>query len=273
MFKYNDRIVFFLHIYKTAGQWMRGWLKLAADEEHLQPTQTVRFRVIESHEQCEEFRFHSVYQDKTQIIGGHLRPSWPEKRLKVTKPYSFITIFRPTVDRIVSSYFYFKRHTGDPTTRPPLLLDSPLDYCIDYLLDLQSQGLTAVTPFSSGGMRLINWMSSSIACPDEDRSTYLFSPSTLWKARDWINTYCSYIAFQDNFQLMHQELPERFDWKRPSDDYLNFYSNKNIHRPKYEVNQTLRDKILRLNWMDEALYQYVLNHQEEINHGKIKWIG
>lgn len=230
----SESILIVMHIPKTAGSTMRTFIL-----DQYEPGQV--YRSYREYGYGKQDRFTA----QTRCIIGH-EPFGTHHR-KLTKPYTYVTMLRDPVERVLSEFHYLKRWP-----RHDLYISAELEkrnWDLDYYLGstdekFLNRTFNTQTRYAAG--------QSSPESPD------------LEQAKANLNRYFSVVGITDMFDDSLSMMKRQFGWSDAP------YRNRNVAPDRPEMERPSEDQVARIasmNELDIQLYEWgkanMLNRLQE----------
>ncbi|MCA9921181.1 MAG: sulfotransferase family 2 domain-containing protein [Anaerolineales bacterium] len=236
----NKNTTIFLHIPKSAGQTLFQILDREYKRSNIYTFQGGRRRLAAS---IEEFKqLPSAERNRYHLLRGHV--SFGVHHL-VEQPFTYVTILRDPIARIVSHYNYVLR------TPAHALHDLATSSGMD-IARYVSSGIS--TELNNGQVRMIAGVGSSVPFGECNESHFA-------KAISNLETHFSVVGLTDRFDetilLMHQNLY----WRK-----LPYYTKRNVTKQRTDVMRLTAvtiNLIRQYNALDCRLYDYAVQKFEE----------
>jgi len=229
----REPTVIFLHIPKSAGQTLFQILNREYKRSNIYTFQGGRQRLAASIEEFEKLPIGD--RNHYRLLRGHVKFGIHHL---IDRPFTYVTILRDPVSRIVSHYYYVLRTPAHALHE--MVTSTGMDI-ERYILS----GLS--TELNNGQVRLISGIGSSLPFGQ-------CNSSLLEKAITNLETHFSVVGlterFDDSILLMSQNL----DWHKSP-----YYIKRNVTKSRdYEIELTVEmvDAIRRYNVLDLKLYEY-----------------
>ena len=217
-----------MHIPKTAGRTLRSILEKNYSKDEVIRTYSTK--------QIERFQSLSKNEkDQIKLIIGHNYFGMHEH---LDGPFSYITMLRDPIERVLSLYYFILREPGTP------MYKKYNGKGLDYFLDEEPQTINWQTRFVSGG------------------------ELDLSKAKDHLKKYFSVVGISERFDESLLLIEKELGIKN-----LNYKSfNVTPNRPrKEEISPQILKRIEQNVNLDLELYKYALElFEEKLNELKLK---
>ncbi len=228
----------FLHINKTAGTSLRKTLadNYPADERAFIYPGAVGFWSPEQFD-----RLTAREKARCRLIMGHIRFGLHES---MPVPCRYITVLRDPVDRVLSTYYHHKTNPGTQ------------------LHDAINLGGWTVSDYLDRGFPEIdNWMVRFVS--GTGKRQWSLTREDLERALVNLRTCFDYVLLQNRFVEGVAMMADYYGWCSSECYSLNASRGR---KPKDEHEEGVLRRIRGLNGYDQALYEYVLCHYEQLNH-------
>ncbi|MCQ6282351.1 sulfotransferase family 2 domain-containing protein [Bacillus sp. EB600] len=222
--KYEDHVLIFMHIPKTAGITLRSIIKnqympeeVINTFEHDTGFETIEYRVRTENIKC--------------LLSHH--PFGIHKL--VHKPFTYVTMLRDPVDRVISAYYYLHKNT---------------DTLEEFKKKIDNVNLKEfVTQDDKDFQYFVNNMQTRIVSGEFDPKR-----ANLNKAKDNFRDYFSVIGITEMFDESMNLMKEKFNW---GDIH---YTKQNVTK-KRPLKENVPEEIIKLieekNQLDLELYRWV----------------
>lgn len=233
--------ILFLHIPKTAGttllqiinkQYQNGEI---ADCYFKDPLQTEIFLKQVSH------------NPNVKMIYGHYNLG---VRHYLATPYTFFTLLRDPVERVISFYYFLKTvgHVHQSKlinmSLEEFFLSKEIPYIPSLFYNSQTADLSADFPFLDKGGMIIHFPNTPY--PPQQ-------PPSLEKAKEHMEKYFSVVGITEMFDETLFMLKKAFSWR----DISYTKQNVGINRPtQTQIPNHVIDLIMEKNQLDIQLYQW-----------------
>ncbi|SDC82928.1 MULTISPECIES: sulfotransferase family 2 domain-containing protein [unclassified Candidatus Frackibacter] len=225
----KDKLLIFMHIPKTGGITLRRIIDKQYDESKVF-TGKHKGAIGELEEDRNQFR----------CVQGHVRFGIHEY---CPEPYTYITMIREPVDRMISEYYHIRR---SPTNRFHERMQS---------INLKEYAIS--NEFASNSNRQVSILTGVKKDPFD------LEKADLKEAKRNLDEYFSVVGITERFDESLLLMKRELGW----DNIL--YTKKNVGQnrlPKEEVSNEVLDIIKERNKLDIELYNYAKNNlQEQIN--------
>lgn len=231
----RNEVIIFLHIPKAAGSSLR---KVIEKEIKANQISTLDLQVGEEFKLAG--RFNAEELDKIRVFQGHM-PFGLHR--EIYKPFTYITILRDPVERIISHYYFVLRNENHYLYRE---VTSKKMSLADYVMNKTTNEL------DNGQLRLISGdnMVDFGHCTEE----------MLDKAKYNLRHFFSIVGVSNRFDDVISLLRRHFGWK------IKNYKKENVNERKAKstiIPQEVLDLIMENNQLDYALYKYALELLDE----------
>lgn len=233
-------IPIFLHIPKSAGQTLFQILDREYGRSNIYTFRGGRERLAES---IENFKALSIAErSRYSLLRGHFAFGIHQF---IDQPFTYITILREPVSRIVSHYYYVKRTPHHALH--DLVKSSSMD-----IKRYVSSGIS--TELNNGQVRLISGVGSSIPfdqCGDVQ----------LREAIRNIEMHFSVVGLTEKFDDTVLLMRRNLGWKK-----YPYYTKKNVKKQRQfetALTPTTVDAIREYNALDCRLYEYAVQQFED----------
>lgn len=229
MFQPEQPTIIFLHIPKAAGATLQSIIS-----RHYKNSQVFYYDFPES---INEFKsFSPKTKQQIKLITGHLYFGFHQYCLP---PYTYITMLRNPVNRVISHYYYARR--------------TPNHYLYQ---KIKSGNLSLKDYLKSNILELNNGQVRFLSGQNGFENHVEFGKCTremLDEAKQRLTTYFSFIGITERFNESIISLQEAFGFNNC------FYYQKNVTKQKLAksaVDKEILDAIVEINKLDIELYDY-----------------
>lgn len=240
MQKTDDTALIFLHLPKTAGSTLNSIINRQYDSKTIynlygdlsqQITSTANFKKLSEED-----------QQKIKLIKGHIFYGFHDL---ISRPSTYVTLLREPIDRVISLYYYIRRH--------------PAHYHHDLVI---SKNMSLNDYISSGvSKELNNGQTRQIAGVDANQVEFgKCSIAMLETAKQNISKHFLFVGTTSRFDESLIFLKNHFGWKLPLYQKQNVTKNRPI---KSEVSKDTLDLIENFNKLDIELYNNTEAHLEQ----------
>lgn len=235
----TDTTVIFQHIPKAAGSTLNSILKREYTAE-----QTYSLVGNGGAREAEFAQLPVEFLARIRLIKGHL---YFGIHRRLPNPFTYITILRHPVDRVVSHYHYVKR--------------SPKHYLYDRVT---STKMTLEEYVSTGiSLELDNGQVRTLVGPENERVAYGCCTSTMLKqAQRHLREFYSVVGIAERFDETLMLMRRLLQWRNTP-----FYAPRNVTRSRPRLS-TLSPSVLRTielhNAIDLELYEMAANEFGEV---------
>ncbi len=220
-----QEVILFLHLPKTAGTTVGYFL-----DRQFRPEQV--FTSYRADPWCEFTRLSPGTRDRLRVVMGHLEFGVHEW---FDRPSSYVTLLRHPVDRLVSYYYYARRH--------------PTQYLHPFLMQrsLEEFATSAVSVELDNAQ--VRCLSGRVTAPFGS-----VTRADLHQAKNNLRSHFAVVGVQENVKGFLDQLCRRFGLCRLRTPRLNVTPN----RPALaNVPQRVSDAMLERNDLDLELYRFV----------------
>jgi hypothetical protein len=228
VYELEDKKIIFMHIPKTAGRTLRSIL-----EKNYSKDEVIR---TYSNKQIEQFQSLSKNEkDKLKLIIGHNFFGMHEQ---LEGPFSYITMLRDPIERVLSLYYFILREPGTP------MYIKYNGKGLEYFLEEEPQTINWQTRFAAGG------------------------ELNLAKAKDHLEKYFSVVGISERFNESLLLIEKELGLKNLTYKSINVTPN----RPRKEdLSPHILKKVEENVNLDIELYNYALElFEEQLNELKQK---
>ena len=226
----RQETVIFLHLPKTAGSTL-NWII----QRQYEPAAIYAFRWYFhwSLLPTDEFKqLPTAQKEKIRFITGHMSFGLHEA---MSGSYTYITVLRNPVDRVISSYYHILRDRKHPIHNEVISMSLPQYLCSGLSLDA-----------NNGQTRRLSGVGTTVPYGQ-------CSSQMLEQAKQNIQEHFSIVGLTERFDETLILLKRHFGWKNPF--YLT--QNKGRNQPAREdISPDGPDLIKQYNQLDIELYQY-----------------
>lgn len=223
--------ILFLHIPKTGGTTLRHLIN------YIYPYYEICDCYFKDPLQTKELIQTASENPLKKIIYGHFDMG---VRQYLTSPFTFFTILRDPVERILSFYHFLKIDIS----LEEFLLSKDFYYVPPLFFNSQTADLCADEPFVDKGRLVLKYPHEPI--PPQ-------SPPNLEKAKENIEKYCSVVGITEMYDETLFMLKKSFSWG----DFT--YKKENVSKnrlSKTDLPNHVIELIMEKNQLDIELYQW-----------------
>ena len=244
--KQGNPIVFFLHVPKTGGTTLSDIMEKQYHPNSIDSIDRNPVLPDDTGTYIEDFKKFTAYRQKQiNLVQGHFDFGLHES---VKLPYTYITILRDPIDRVISWYYY--------------ILEDP--DCYNYRqYAAHSDGFEDFIEKGYGGL---NFLTKTLLTAKQNKEA-----GDDWErldiAKNNLREYFTVIGLTEKFDESVVLLKLELGW-----DHLPLYSRQKVtkQRPKKEeLPASTVELLIERNWSDILLYQYA----ESLYNDKVREAG
>lgn len=266
----DNYTIVLVHLHKCGGTALKKGIIQNYKQHNFE--QYYNFHILPHHEKY-FYNLPEAKQKKIRFIHGHFIEQYTFEYLNqiVQTPYSLITLVRYPVDRVVSSYYYY-RATGAESDRNPIS-DLCCQYTFEQILDPSLKNQLDHYHWIHLNRRINNYMvrvlsGAAYTDPKKDRTMPKMTARHLEQAISNLDRFYSFVGTQNKLDSYWKIISDKFCWPYPSQHFFDPEKRPNVNKSRPSSNQLsddITEKILNQNQLDLALYQWVLQNEDKIN--------
>ena len=245
----SDRILFFLHIPKTAGSTLHKII-----EKQYPSHEVFTIPGANPHKQVDKIKqWDDSHKERIRVIKGHMNFGLHES---MDKQPTYITILRHPIDRAISTYYY--------------ILRTPIHHLHEYvsskkisLKDFVCDGL--FTDMDNGQTRRLSGVSVGQFPGYKEVKFGQCYPELLEEAKNNLDRYFAVVGIQEKFDESLLMMQQKMDWKNC------YYVKQNVSKSRMELDEIsddCHDAIAQFNHLDMQLYEFVKAKMEKQIHAR-----